>query len=75
MICPNCGSDNLDDASFCASCGAALDGGRYVPRPVSRRREDQMCFGPSGGALPGLVIGAIIIIVREELRRDDGDVG
>ena len=22
-----------------------------------------MCFGPSGGALPGLVIGAIIIIV------------
>lgn len=63
MICPNCGSENLEDASFCSSCGAALDGTGDVPRPVSRDRGDQMCFGGSGGALPGLVIGAIIIIV------------
>ena len=63
MICPKCGSENLDDARFCASCGAALDGTGDVRRPVSRDRVDPMCFGLSGGALPGLVIGAIIIIV------------
>ncbi len=63
MVCPKCGAENLDDASFCASCGTALDGAGDVGRPVSRDRADQMCFGLSGGALPGLVIGAIIIIV------------
>ena len=63
MICPKCGHKNLDDARFCASCGAALDGVSVVRRPVSRDRVDQTCFGSSGGALPGLVIGAIIIII------------
>jgi hypothetical protein len=63
MICPKCGSENLDDARFCASCGAALDGVGGVRRPVTKGRMDQTCFGSSGGALPGLVIGAIIIII------------
>ena len=63
MNYPKCGSENLDDASFCASCGAALHGADYAKRAVSRDRSDQMCFGPSGGTLPALVIGAIIIIV------------
>ena len=63
MICPKCGSENLDDARFCTGCGAALDGAGDVRRPVSRDRVEQECFGLSGGALPGLVIGAIIIIV------------
>ncbi len=63
MNCPKCGSENLDDARFCASCGTALDESGNTRRPISRDRTDQMCFGPSGGALPGLVIGAIIIIV------------
>jgi hypothetical protein len=63
MICPKCGSENPDDARFCASCGVALDESGYVRRPVSRDRADQMCFGASGGALPGLIIGAIIIII------------
>jgi hypothetical protein len=63
MNCPKCGYENLDDASFCASCGAALDGAGDVRRTVSRDPGEQMCFGPSSGALPGLVIGAIIIIV------------
>jgi hypothetical protein len=34
-----------------------------VRRAISKDREEQMCFGPSEGALPVLVIGAIIIIV------------
>jgi hypothetical protein len=63
MICPKCGSENLDDANFCSGCGVALDGGDDVRRPISRDQGEQMCFGSSGGALPGLVIGAIIIIV------------
>ena len=62
-MCPKCGSENLDDARFCAGCGATLDGAGDVRRPVSRDRGEQMCFGLSGGALPGLVIGGIIIIV------------
>jgi hypothetical protein len=63
MICPKCGSENPDDANFCTGCGAALDGVGDVRRPVSRDRVEQECFGLSGGALPGLVIGAFIIIV------------
>ncbi|MBC8224591.1 zinc ribbon domain-containing protein [Candidatus Bathyarchaeota archaeon] len=63
MNCPKCGSENPDDARFCAGCGAALDGADDARRPVSWDRSDQMCFGPSGGTLPALVIGAIIIIV------------
>jgi len=63
MNCPNCGSENRDDARFCAGCGAALDGAGDVRRRVYRDRDDDWCFGTSGGALPGLIIGAIIIMV------------
>jgi hypothetical protein len=63
MICPGCGSENLDDARFCTVCGAALDGTGDVRRPVSGGRAEPDCFGLFGGAFPGLVIGAIIIIV------------
>ncbi len=63
MICPRCGSENPDDARFCTGCGAALDGVGDVHRPVSGGRAEPDCFGLSGGALPGLVIGVIIIIV------------
>ena len=63
MICSKCGYENPDDASFCTGCGAALDGAGDVRRPVSGGRAEPDCFGLSGGALPGLVIGAIIIIV------------
>ena len=40
-----------------------MDGAGIVRRPVSGDRAEPDCFGLSGGALPGLVIGAIIIIV------------
>ena len=62
MICPKCGSENLDDSRFCTDCGTALDEVGDVQRSISRDREEQMCFGLSGGAFP-LIIGAIIIIV------------
>ena len=63
MYCPKCGSENLGDAILCASCGATLEGAIDIRKPVSRARDDQMCFGGSGEMLPGLVIGVIIIIV------------
>ncbi len=62
-FCQKCGKEYEEGARNCPSCGTALDGTVDVRRVVSRDREEQMCFGLSGGALPGLVIGAIIIIV------------
>jgi hypothetical protein len=75
-MCPVCGSENPDDARFCTGCGAALDGADDVRRPVSRDRVEQECFGLSGGALPGLIIGAIIIIVgvTSAFGRDFGEM-
>ena len=63
MVCPKCGAENMEDAMFCSSCGTALDGAGVTIRPVSRTRSAQMCFGGSGGTLPGMMIGIIIIIV------------
>jgi hypothetical protein len=63
MICPKCGSENPDDARFCTGCGAALDHVSEVRRTGYGGRAEPDCFGPSGGALPGLLIGAIIIII------------
>ena len=76
MICPKCGSENPDDASFCTGCGSALDGVGDIRRPVSGGRAEPDCFGLSGGALPGLVIGAIIIIVgvTSAFGRDFGEM-
>ena len=53
-----------------------MDGAGDVRRPVSRDRVEQECFGFSGGALPGLVIGAIIIIVgvASAFGRDFGEM-
>lgn len=39
--CPNCGSDNRDDARFCWSCGAALD---QLPPTGERRRTVTILF-------------------------------
>ena len=63
MICPRCGSENLDDARFCSSCGASLEQVSNTRRSDYRGRSALDCFGLSGGALPSLLIGAIIIII------------
>lgn len=34
MICPNCGSENKDDVSFCANCGQ-----RFGPRPAASQQD------------------------------------
>ncbi len=63
MICPKCGSENLDDARFCTGCGAALDQASDTRRTGYRARTEPDCFGLSGGVLPGLLIGAFIILI------------
>ena len=62
VYCTKCGAKNEEDAVVCVKCGASL-----VGRPAwrrERRRPEEECFGlPHGGAIVGLVIGIIIILV------------
>jgi len=70
VYCPKCGVENTEDAKFCIKCGAALYPARRVRRegdtcfgPREQRVEDE-CFGiPRGGAIAGIVFGAIIILI------------
>lgn len=75
VYCPKCGTKNPDDAEVCKKCGERL----YPPLekkiergvhqacfgPRKRReRYVEECFGlPRGGAIFGILVGAIIIIV------------
>jgi uncharacterized membrane protein YvbJ len=63
VYCPKCGTKNEDTAEFCVNCGASLQTGTVSSRRYERRRAQQECFGlPHGGAIAGMVIGAIILI-------------
>jgi hypothetical protein len=69
-----CGTKNEEAAMFCVKCGANL-AGPPARRSERRRREkeekqekgerpEKECFGlPHGGAIFGLIIGIIIILV------------
>jgi len=62
VYCTKCGTKNEEDAVVCVKCGTSL-----VTRPAwrrERRRAEEECFGlPHGGAIVGLIIGIIIILV------------
>jgi len=62
VYCTKCGTTNEEDAAWCVKCGASL-----VSRPTGRRERrgpEEECFGlPHGGAIVGIIIGIIIIIV------------
>jgi uncharacterized membrane protein YvbJ len=63
VYCPKCGTKNEDTADFCVKCGASLKTGTVSSRRYERRRAQQECFGlPHGGAIAGIVFGAIILI-------------
>lgn len=64
VYCSKCGSKNEDDVEFCAQCGASLKKPSHEKRHVTRRkRPEDECFGlPHGGAIAGLIFGAIIIL-------------
>ena len=68
--CTKCGRENEEGAKFCVNCGVDL----YVIEPEKSRggtcfgqpekRAENECFGlPRGGAILGLLIGIIIILV------------
>jgi len=63
VYCTKCGTKNEDTALVCVNCGASLQTGTSVTRRYERRRVENECFGlPHGGAIAGIVIGAIILL-------------
>ena len=70
--CSKCGTQNKEDAKFCMKCGVSLSDkkGRSMEESAEEwgedfgKRAEKECFGlPHGGAIAGLIFGAIIIIV------------
>lgn len=64
VYCTKCGAKNEETAAVCVKCGAPLRKTAASPWTYERRRAEKECFGlPHGGAIVGLVIGVIIILV------------
>jgi uncharacterized membrane protein YvbJ len=62
--CTKCGAKNEETATICVKCGAPLHKTAAPPWTYERRQAEKECFGlPHGGAIVGLVIGMIIILV------------
>jgi hypothetical protein len=76
MFCPKCGAENEDEAVFCAKCGAPLDGSTESRGNYYERRVTSAFSGTSSSAIPGLVIGAIVIFIgiTLSLGRDIGQI-
>ena len=63
VYCPKCGTQNDDTAEFCTKCGASLQTKTDSYRRRERRKAEQECFGlPHGGAIAGIVLGAIVLL-------------
>jgi len=64
VYCTKCGKQNEDDVIFCIDCGFAINPEKKKRLDVREKRKEDECFGlPNGGAILGLLIGIIIIIV------------
>jgi len=64
VYCTKCGTKNEEDAAVCVKCGAPLVAAYPPWRHARPPRPEEECFGlPHGGAIVGLVIGIIIILV------------
>jgi hypothetical protein len=76
MFCPKCGSENDDEAAFCAKCGAPLDDSTESRGNYYERRVSSPLSGTSSSAIPGLVIGAVVIFIGIilSLGRDIGQI-
>jgi len=76
MFCPKCGAENDDKAVFCAKCGASLDDSTDGRGEYYERRVTSGFSGTSSSAIPGLIIGAIVIFIgiTISLGRDIGQI-
>jgi hypothetical protein len=64
VYCTKCGAKNEETAAMCVKCGAPLHKTAAPPWTYERRQAEKECFGlPHGGAIVGLIIGMIIILV------------
>jgi len=64
VYCTKCGAKNEETAAVCVKCGAPLHKTAAPPWTYERRQAEKECFGlPHGGAIVGLIIGMIIILV------------
>ncbi|MFH1821697.1 MAG: zinc-ribbon domain-containing protein [Methanobacteriota archaeon] len=73
VYCQKCGTKNPEKAKDCKKCGARLypldkaveaQAKTCFGQRQERERHEDECFGlPHGGAIFGIIIGAIIIIV------------
>ncbi len=74
VYCSKCGAKNEEDTEFCVKCGANLRAPPTWRRERGRRekgekqekgeKHEQECFGlPHGGAIIGIIIGIIVILV------------
>jgi hypothetical protein len=65
VYCTECGTNNVDGATVCVSCGASLYGGRGEGRGYVRygRYEGESGFPRRGGAVMWIFIGLIILFV------------
>ena len=60
VYCPNCGTQNPDDAKYCNNCGYSLTGEKRDTRREMDRRCEEAC---SGRTREGRWLWAIILIV------------
>lgn len=60
MYCPKCGKDNPDDASFCGSCSASLNGSA-APQGAAYGNNNAYAAAPQKSTGLGIVLSIIFV--------------
>ncbi len=68
LICPNCRSENIEEAQFCHQCGRSLEPATMALRPPPRPEGDatELDVGPRAkppSPLPGILGVALLLLV------------
>jgi len=58
MVCSNCGKENADTATFCASCGGQISGAAVQPSPASAAGAAELAS--IGRRLGALVLDGVL---------------
>jgi hypothetical protein len=67
LICPNCRSENLEEAQFCHQCGRSLEPADMALRPPAREEGEvaELDVGPlpkQRSALPGILVVVVLLL-------------